>query len=177
MHRIKTHVPHVAGRRADRVRREEDLADAVRYGADGYLLKNLQPDVLFQQLRGLAAGQAALSRALTGSHDAPAPAPTGEGQPAGAQPLPCGRSRRVKPGAGADGDGASNDVIARELGIAHNTVKNHLRSILSKLDVKNRAQAGRYAIWRGLVRCPAPSPPSCAADTLAHRSIGYRGRE
>jgi len=41
-----------------------------------------------------------------------------------------------------------------ELGIARNTVKNHLRSILARLGVKNRAQAAAYAVSHGLVRLP-----------------------
>ena len=52
-------------------------------------------------------------------------------------------------------DGFSNAEIAQELGIARNTVKNHLRSILAKLRVKNRAQAAAYAVSQGLVCLPA----------------------
>jgi DNA-binding NarL/FixJ family response regulator len=53
--------------------------------------------------------------------------------------------------------GYSNQEIADELNIAHNTVKNHLRSILSKLEVKNRAQAAAYAVRHGLVSLPSNS--------------------
>jgi len=48
-------------------------------------------------------------------------------------------------------NGYSNQEIADELGIAHNTVKNHLRSILSKLGARNRAQAAALAVSRGVV--------------------------
>ncbi|MEA3341456.1 MAG: response regulator transcription factor, partial [Chloroflexota bacterium] len=47
--------------------------------------------------------------------------------------------------------GFSNREIGEELGIAHNTVKNHLRSILAKLGVRNRVQAATYAVSNGLV--------------------------
>jgi len=50
--------------------------------------------------------------------------------------------------------GYSNPEIAAEPGIARNTVKNHLRSILARLGVKNRAQAAAYAVSHGLVRLP-----------------------
>ena len=50
--------------------------------------------------------------------------------------------------------GYSNQEIADELGITRNTVKNHLRSILAKLGVRNRAQAAAYAVSHGLVSLP-----------------------
>jgi DNA-binding CsgD family transcriptional regulator len=50
--------------------------------------------------------------------------------------------------------GCSNQEIADELGITRNTVKNHLRSILAKLGVKNRAQAAAYAVSQELVSMP-----------------------
>ena len=53
--------------------------------------------------------------------------------------------------------GYSNREIADELSIAYNTAKNHLRNILSKLDVKNRAQAAAYAVSHGLVSFPQQS--------------------
>jgi len=51
--------------------------------------------------------------------------------------------------------GYSNPEIADELGIARNTVKNHVRSILTKLGVKNRAQAVAHAVSRNLVSIAA----------------------
>jgi DNA-binding CsgD family transcriptional regulator len=51
--------------------------------------------------------------------------------------------------------GYSNQEIGDELGIARNTVKNHLRNILAKLGVRNRAQAAAYAVSEGLV-CLSP---------------------
>jgi DNA-binding NarL/FixJ family response regulator len=51
-------------------------------------------------------------------------------------------------------DGCSNAEIAQELGIARNTVKNHLRSILAKLGARNRVQAAAYAVSQGLVCLP-----------------------
>ncbi len=161
MHRIKTHIAHVQVVVLTVSDAEEDLAAAVRYGADGYLLKDVQPDVLFQQLRGLAAGEAPLARALTGKllhllqrQLEKASQPVAQPQPAAAL------SAREAQVLALVVDGASNVEIARELGIAHNTVKNHLRSILSKLGAKNRAQAVAHALARGLVTVPGGTPES-----------------
>jgi len=131
---------------------DQDLATAVRYGADGYLLKDLLPETLFQQLRGLMSGETPISRAMTGKlfrqlarQVRPA------AQPAAATVL----SARECEVLALVVDGYSNREIAEELGIARNTVKNHLRHILAKLGVRNRTQAAAYAVSHGLV-CLSP---------------------
>ena len=132
---------------------EVDLADAVRSGADGYLLKDLQPETLFQQLRGLTAGEPPLSRSLTGKLFRQAVHQLKQASPMIAQVTARGElSARESQVLGLVVNGYSNQEIADELGIAHNTVKNHLRSILSKLGARNRAQAAALAVSRGMVR-------------------------
>jgi two-component system nitrate/nitrite response regulator NarL len=130
----------------------DDLKTAIQCGADGYLLKDLSPETLFQQLRGLGSGEAPISRAMTGKlFDQLAR----ESQPV-AQPTTTmdKLSKRETQVLALVASGYSNQEIADELSIAHNTVKNHLRSILTKLGVRNRAQAAAYAVSRGLVRLP-----------------------
>jgi DNA-binding NarL/FixJ family response regulator len=131
---------------------EQDLAAAVHNGADGYLLKDLMPDALFAHLRGLMSGGTPMSKAMTGKlfrqlkqrHQ-----PTGRTM---AQPTTTGSlSRREGEVLALIVGGNSNREIAEKLGIAHNTAKNHLRSILAKLGVSNRVQAAVYAISHGLV--------------------------
>ncbi len=131
---------------------EQDLATAVRYGADGYLLKDLMPEVLFQHLRGLSSGESPISRVMTGKLF----------RQLAQRSLPAIQPAAISVLSAREGevltlvvDGYSNQDIADELGIAHNTVKNHLRSILTKLGVRNRAQAAAYAVSQGLVRLPA----------------------
>jgi DNA-binding NarL/FixJ family response regulator len=129
----------------------EDLTAAIRSGADGYLLKDMLPESLFQQLRGLAAGEAPLSRAMTGrlfqelarrGQSASCPVPSATLSPREGQVL------------AFVVDGYSNREIAAELGIAHNTVKNHVRTILRKMGARNRAHAAALAVSQGLVRFP-----------------------
>jgi DNA-binding NarL/FixJ family response regulator len=131
---------------------EGDLATAVRHGADGYLLKDLRPERLFQQLRGLMSGEAPISRTMAGKlfrQLARQSRPTV--QPAARAVL----SARECEVLALVVDGCSNREIAEALGIAHNTVKNHLRSILAKLGVKNRVQAAAYAVSQELVCLPS----------------------
>ncbi len=130
---------------------EQDLATAVRYGADGYLLKDLLPEALFQQLRGLMSGEAPISRAMTGKLFRQLAQRSGPAVQSAAQARLSARECEVL---ALVVNGYSNQEIAEELGIARNTVKNHLRSILAKLGVKNRAQAAAYAVSHGLVRLP-----------------------
>jgi DNA-binding NarL/FixJ family response regulator len=131
---------------------DQDLATAVRYGADGYLLKDLLPETLFQQLRGLESGQAPISRAMTGKLF----------RQLAQQSRPTVRSAAIDVLSARECEvlalvvsGCSNREIAGELGITRNTVKNHLRNILVKLGVKNRVQAAAYAVSHGLV-CLSP---------------------
>jgi two-component system nitrate/nitrite response regulator NarL len=129
-----------------------DLRAAIQCGADGYLLKDLSPETLFQQLRGLGTGETPISRAMTGKlFDQLAQ----KSQPVAQPTTTTGKlSRREIQVLALVASGYSNKEIADELSIAYNTVKNHLRSILSKLGVKNRAQAAAYAVSHGLVSLP-----------------------
>ncbi len=130
---------------------EGDLLMAARCGADGYLLKDLQPEALFQHLRGLRAGEVPIARAMTGKmFQQLAQQSRATAQPIAPGPL----SARECEVLGLVVSGYSNLEIAATLGIARNTVKNHLRNILAKLGVKNRAQAAAYAVSHGLVSQP-----------------------
>jgi len=152
--RIKTQMPDIQVVMLTVSEDEEDLKEAAQCGASGYLLKNLAPEILFQQLRGLAAGEAPISRAMMGKLFSQL---AQQGQ-ALAQPAPTEKlSPRENQVLALVASGYSNQEIADELNIAHNTVKNHLRSILSKLEVKNRAQAAAYAVRHGLVSLPSNS--------------------
>lgn len=152
--RIKAQMPEVRVVMLTVSEEESDLAAAARSGADGYLLKDLQPEMLFRQLRGLRSGETPIAGALTGKlfHQL-----AQQSRPAARSVETAALSARECEVLALIAMGYSNPEIARELGIARNTVKNHLRSILAKLGVKNRAQAAAYAVSQGLVHLPIES--------------------
>ena len=116
---------------------DEKLFPAVRAGAAGYLLKDVQPQELVQAIRTVHAGGALLhpkvaSRLL---------------EEISTDPL-TPREREVL---SLIGRGMANKVIARELSLSEKTVKAHVSSILAKLGVTDRTQAALYAVRAGLV--------------------------
>lgn len=138
---------------------DENLFEAIKRGAQGYLLKDLQPEVLFESIRGAARGEAPISGAMAAKLLRElSPRERVEVPPAASEPEE-GRSekparrglltRREKEVLQLVAEGLSNRDIAERLRIAENTVKNHLRNILEKLHMQNRAQAVAYAIRQG----------------------------
>ncbi len=127
---------------------DQDFLAAIRCGVDGYLVKSMRPEALFQELRGLAQGEVPLSRTMTGkllrqlARATPAPMPMAQ---------PDSLSERERQVLILLAEGLSNEEIAEELGIAKNTVRNHVRSVLEKLGLRNRVQAAVYAVRQGLV--------------------------
>ena len=149
--RIKVQMPDVRVVMLTISDTEQDLAAAVRCGADGYLLKDIQPETLFEQLRGVMAGEAPISRSMTGKLFRQL---AQQGRPV-VQPEASGvLSTRESEILALIVQGYSNREIGEKLGIARNTVKNHLRSILAKLGVRNRTEASAYAVSHGLVSLP-----------------------
>jgi DNA-binding NarL/FixJ family response regulator len=125
---------------------DEHLYEAVQLGAAGYLLKSLDATELFDLLNGVVQGEAAMTRAmatrlLKGVARRSANAEKGE------EPL----TERELTVLRLVARGASNPEIAETLCITVNTVKSHLKSILSKLHLENRTQVAAYAVRAGLV--------------------------
>jgi DNA-binding NarL/FixJ family response regulator len=128
---------------------EEDLFASVRAGATGYLLKEVSIDEVADAVRAVARGQAlvtpsmaskllgefnVLSRRVDVQH--------------GSAPRLTDREVEVLR---LVAKGMSNKDIAGELVIAENTVKNHVRNILEKLQMKSRMEAAMYAVREKLV--------------------------
>lgn len=130
---------------------EEDLFAAIKSGAQGYLLKNIDPDDLAVCLHQVERGEAPLAPSMAAKilreFGAAAPRPG---------PVLTPRERQVLELV-ARGD--ANKEIARALQISENTVKNHLRNILEKLHLQNRVQAVMYALREGLIAPPGTDSP------------------
>ncbi|MGE5617826.1 MAG: response regulator [Sphingomonadaceae bacterium] len=130
--------------------RDEDLFEAIKNGAHGYLLKNLEPEELFDYLAGISRGEAPISRAMASrllAEFAAQAARAREAPPVEPIDELTGREREVLKLVAA---GATNKEIAARLTLTENTVKNHLRNILEKLHLENRVQAAAYALKMGL---------------------------
>jgi DNA-binding NarL/FixJ family response regulator len=124
---------------------DDKLFAALRGGAGGYLLKDVEPAELVQAIRSAYTGQAPLSPTIATRVVEEIAA--GGGAPAQLDDL-TPRERDVLV---LIAKGRSNKVIALELGVAEKTVKTHVSHILAKLDLTDRTQAALYAVRHGLV--------------------------
>jgi len=126
----------------------EDLLEALRIGARGYLLKNIDTDFLLDSIRRAAAAESVMSSQMA-SKLADAMRNTTKGNVA----VP--NANRLTPREREIivmlARGASNKEIARTLDLAESTVKIHVQGILRKLNLASRVQAAVYAVEHGLV--------------------------
>lgn len=127
----------------------EDLLEALRAGARGYLLKNIETDFLLQSIRSAARGESVMSSQMAGKLADAMRAPQ-KGTFA-AETSPGKLSPREREVIVMLARGASNKEIARTLDLAESTVKIHVQGILRKLNLASRVQAAVYAVEHGLV--------------------------
>ena len=130
---------------------EQDLVDALRNGAQGYLLKDMEPDELVSALRDIEKGKNVIAQGLTDVL-----ARVVQGEPAATEK----RAAAHTPFSELTpreleilcllADGQSNKTIARNLGISDGTVKLHVKAILRKLNVHSRVEAAVIAVEQGL---------------------------
>lgn len=115
---------------------EDDIRDAMRLDADGYLLKDMEPELLIQAIRDALHGALVISPTLTRVLAQALRSPN-----ASSQIDLTDRERQVlKMIAG----GNSNKVIGHKLGITEGTVKVHVKNLLHKLGLRSRVEA---AVW------------------------------
>lgn len=122
----------------------ETLMAALEAGAKGYLLKTVEPQQLYFLLQEVARGEMSLTLTLI---EKLLPRLT-------RTPALNSLSAREKEVLELVAQGFTNREIAQRLYISENTVKNHLRSILEKLQTKNRLQAVQYALQQGWIKAP-----------------------
>ena len=123
----------------------EDLMEALRSGASGYLLKNIETDVLVDAIRRTAQGDSVVSQQMT------AKLIQGVRTPPRADPV-IERDRfspRERDILSCLAQGASNKEIARSLDLAESTVKIHVQNIFKKLNMSSRVQVALYAVEHG----------------------------
>jgi DNA-binding NarL/FixJ family response regulator len=121
---------------------DDKLFSALRGGAAGYLLKDVQPADLVRAIRSAHAGESPLSPAIATR--------VVEEVAQGAVSAHDDLTPRELDVLTLIARGRSNKVIARELGVAEKTVKTHVSHILAKLGVSDRTQAALYAVKQGL---------------------------
>lgn len=118
---------------------EENVIAALRAGADGYLLKDMEPEQILEYLRVAAQGRMAISDRLT---ELLARALRHDSQPR--EPDAAGLTEREAEILEHIASGMSNKLIARKLDISEGTVKVHVKHLLKKLNLRSRLEA---AVW------------------------------
>lgn len=132
----------------------EDLVAAIRAGADGYLLKDMEPELLLARVRDALEGLTVISPALTESLAA-ALRDKERGQQRDAHDL----TERELAVLRCVAVGQSNKVIARNLDITEGTVKVHVKHLLKKLGFRSRVEAAVWAAGQGLRNDSRTPPP------------------
>jgi DNA-binding NarL/FixJ family response regulator len=124
----------------------QDFFQAIRCGAQGYLIKNVEPELWLEYLEALVHGDARISRAIatrilrefTQSAAVPASLPM--------------LTRREEEILTLVARGLPNKEIGDTLGIVEGTVKRHLQNILAKLHLRNRVELATYAVRLGMTK-------------------------
>ena len=128
------------------------LFDAIKAGAQGYLLKNLEAETFFDMLERAQRGEPALTPALARKLLQEFARPADPATPPAEEDTLTAREREVLE-LMVEGV-TSNRKLAKRLGLSENTVKFHVRNILDKLRLHNRAEVVGYALRKGIVEPP-----------------------
>ena len=128
---------------------ERSLFDAIKQGAQGYVIKTIDPEELVHAVHRVQLGEAVvpgnLALRILSDMAQPKQVSVGEGC---VEPLTTREVEVLR----ELGTGAANKDIAKRLYISENTVRNHVRNILDKLHMSNRVEAATYAVREGLMR-------------------------
>ncbi|HEX9855877.1 MAG TPA: response regulator transcription factor [Acidimicrobiia bacterium] len=127
---------------------EEDLFDAIKAGASGYLLKEINPDEVARAIRQIQAGQSLLSPSMASKLLTEFATMTKRAEERPYHPRLTEREMEVLR---LVAEGKTNREIGKDLHISENTVKNHIRNILEKLHLNSRMEAVIYAVREKLL--------------------------
>lgn len=130
---------------------DEDLFEAIRSGAHGYLVKSMPSEDFFELLEALERGETPLSRGLAGKIIRHLAAGGRQGEQAALTSRELEVLRLVA-------EGRTNRQIAQELSVSEATVKFHMGNILEKLHLQNRAQVVAFAHRHGLTQAAEAEP-------------------
>jgi DNA-binding NarL/FixJ family response regulator len=131
---------------------EEDLFEAIRAGASGYLLKDIPYDEVADVVRAVHGGQSLINPSMAAKllTEFAALAKRDESERAEQVPAPRLTDREIEV-LKLVARGMNNRDIAKELFISENTVKNHVRNILEKLQIHSRMEAVMIAVRENLI--------------------------
>jgi DNA-binding NarL/FixJ family response regulator len=135
-------------------RRDEFIFEAIKAGASGYLLKEVELNELVKAVRTVAQGEAIIDAAVAGRVMAELRAEAAPVRPTDEKAL-AGRDVEILR---LLAEGYTNQEIADQLSISEKTVRNRLSLVFRRLHLKNRTEAALYAMRRGLVEPPSPEP-------------------
>ena len=129
----------------------DDLAECLKTGARGYLLKNINADFLLDSIRRAVDGDSVLSPEMTSKLLSQLRGgESSKSKRSGVEQL-TQREREILAWLSR---GVSNKEIARSLDLAESTIKVHVQNILRKLSLNGRVQAALFAVEHGLDKLP-----------------------
>ena len=128
---------------------DADVFEAIKCGAQGYLLKDLRQHQLFDAIEGVARGEASFSGVVAAKilGEFQHPSEKEAREPEMPEPLTARETEVLE----LLVQGLSNREIAEALSISDGTVKNHVSNVLGKFHLQNRVQAAVHAVRHGLV--------------------------
>jgi DNA-binding NarL/FixJ family response regulator len=147
---IRETLPHVRILMLTVSDEENDLYDAIKAGASGYLLKETRPEEVPEAIRSVVDGQSRISPAMASKLLNEFATVRGQNRDRQAVPPPVLTEREMEV-LRLVARGLNNRDIARNLYISENTVKNHVRNILEKLHLHSRMEAVVYAVRQNLL--------------------------
>lgn len=133
-------------------RRDDYIFEAIKAGASGYLLKEVELSELVKAVRTVAQGEAVIDAAIAGRVMAELRTETTLDKTGAAEPL----AERDVDILRLVAQGKSNQEIAGQLTLSEKTVRNRLSLVFRQLHLKNRTEAALYAMRKGLVEPPDP---------------------